>query len=404
MISKTNRIAYIILGISFILRLYYVFFVQPMSSAIFSDMKNYIYVADLIADGEWYPQNFFQPIGFPYLILILKKLSQNWIFWLESIQIIASVATLWFFWQTTKEVFGEKIGLISLGIGAIHFPWIVFVGLALAESLFIFLLSLLAWISLRFYRDQKTIYAVAWGMVFFLAFLIKGTHVFFGPLFLIGLFYYKNTSFKNIVIISLVVGSGLLAHGFFTLSTIGKFQISASAGGLNFVEGKCGLKNNADSAGYSWLSPLYYQLDLHAMQKWDEPFVNSSYFMKEGMKCIVNNPLVLIQSLEGIPFLFMGNTLWPANQFKTSGWMRFYELLYALFSIGGLIVYVRFLNSSENKIEQITLWCLPVLALFLCVYIFKSEIRFRIPFDVWIIPMSLKGWMELKAARITLLQ
>ncbi len=34
---------------------------------------------------------------------------------------------------------------------------------------------------------------------------------------------------------------------------------------------------------------------------------------------------------------------------------------------------------------------LPVLSLFLLVYIFKSEIRYRIPFDVFVVPMALKA-------------
>jgi hypothetical protein len=32
-------------------------------------------------------------------------------------------------------------------------------------------------------------------------------------------------------------------------------------------------------------------------------------------------------------------------------------------------------------------------ALCLCVYVFKSEIRFRVPFDVWLIPMAIDGWL-----------
>jgi hypothetical protein len=38
-------------------------------------------------------------------------------------------------------------------------------------------------------------------------------------------------------------------------------------------------------------------------------------------------------------------------------------------------------------------WALPLAALCLCVYVFKSEIRFRVPFDVWFIPMAFDGWL-----------
>jgi hypothetical protein len=46
----------------------------------------------------------------------------------------------------------------------------------------------------------------------------------------------------------------------------------------------------------------------------------------------------------------------------------------------------------EMRREAIA-WALPILGLCLCVYIFKSEIRFRVPFDVWGIPLAVAGWL-----------
>ena len=300
-----------------------------------------------------------------------------------------------------KESFGEKIGLISLSIASIHLPWLSFVGLALSENLFILFLSILAWLTLKLVREGKKRYAILWAITFFTAFILKGTHVFFGPLFVLTLFYfYRKKAIKNLLIICFIMSAGLVSHGLFTKQKIDHFQISASAGGLNFVEGKCQIKNNADSAGFSWLSPLYHQLGLNAQKKWDHPFTDSGFFMKEGLKCIKKNPYVLIQSLEGIPFLFFGNTLWPANQTIMKSEMRLYELFYACFCILGLIVFLRYLSGSSHLQEDILVWVLPIFSVMLCVYIFKSEIRFRIPFDVWIIPVAVKGWSLLFQSKI----
>jgi hypothetical protein len=123
--------------------------------------------------------------------------------------------------------------------------------------------------------------------------------------------------------------------------------------------------------------------------------------MKEGLKCIQRNPFVMIQSFEGIFFLFFGNTLWPANQTKMASEMRLYELYFGCFCIIGLMVFMRFFKYSSNKKEEILVWLLPVFSVMLCVYIFKSEIRFRIPFDIWIIPLAVKGWCLLFKAEIT---
>lgn len=402
MISKSSRIAFVILLAGFLLRLGYVQFIGPVARSIYSDMANYVYVADLIKNGEWRITHFFQPIGFPYVILLLKLITPDWTRLLEWIQIASGTISCWLVWKTAKESFGEKVGIVSLLIASIHLPWISFAGLALAETLFILFLSILAWLTLKLVRTLSLKYTILWTITFFLAFLMKGTHVFFGPMLLLGLLYFKRKdSLKVVVSISVLMGSLLIGHGLFTKAKVKKFSFSATAGGLNFVEGKCPQKNNADNAGYSWLSPLYYQLGMTEQKKWNKPFTDSGYFMKEGLKCIQRNPFVLIQSLEGIPFLFMGNTLWPANQSKISQQIRLYELLFACFSIAGLLIFFRFYPWSSNRIEDMLVWILPVLSVFVCVYIFKSEIRFRVPFDVWIIPVSVNGWSQLYRARLT---
>jgi hypothetical protein len=260
-----------------------------------------------------------------------------------------------------------------------------------------------AWITWLLIKKEKMIFAILWAIVFLCAFWLKGTHVFFGPLFLIGLLTLKGQkALKSLVTISGIVFLGLSLHGAFSYSKIGQFLVSSSAGGLNFIEGKCPMKNNADSAGYSWLSPLYHQLGFSAQKKWDQPFTNSSYFMKEGLKCIAQDPSVMIRSIEGIPFLFVGNTLWPANQFQTSAWMRLYELFFAFFIMSGTLIFFRsLLEPNHFRLDEFVVWGLPILSLFLCVYIFKSEIRFRIPFDVWFIPVSFRGWHLLVRAKFS---
>lgn len=380
----------------------FVQFINPIDRMIFSDMANYVQIANDLLNHKWLVTHFFQPIGFPYLLYLLKLQSPDWLVFLALIQISASTASLWFIWKTVKETMSEKLGLFSLGLASIHLPWIAFNGLVLSESLFIFFLSVLAWLTMRLVRKGNILNAVLWVVIFFFAFLIKGTHVFFAPMLILTLFYLKRfAAIKYLATMVVLLSFCFFGHGLFTKAKINKFQMSASAGGLNFVEGKCPQKNNADSNGYSWLSPLYHQLGMTDMKKWDRPFSDSGYFMKEGFKCIGDNPIILIQSLEGIPYLFVGNVLWPVNQMAVKNTMRWYELFFGCFCLIGLAVYFRFLGSNENKTEEILVWVLPILSVFLCVYIFKSEIRFRIPFDIWFIPVMLKGWSYLMKARIT---
>ena len=389
----------ILIVLAFLLRLVYVLNVKPLQNEVWSDMAGYVNIANNILAGRWEPFSFFQSIGYPMLIAGLKSVMNNWGLTLSLLQALFSTFSVWIMYRLATWSFGEKIGLWALAIGALHFPWIGFTGYAMPELSFAFFIMLTSFFSYKIVTsDEKAPwFAIGWGLSFTIALWLKGTHVFWGPIFLLGLlFYKKKKAILPAIIISCIVGSGILLHGVLTYKTIGKFQLSASAGGLNFVEGKCPTKDNKDSVGYSWQSPLYYQLRMDNSKKWDRPFTDSSYYMEEGLKCIVNDPFTLIQSLESIPLLFYGNTVWPFNQKPQFEKIRLLELLYVIFFVVGIAMYIRHLILDGVTMVEVMVWILPVLSLFLCVYIFKSEVRFRIPFDGLIIPLALRGWAEMR--------
>ncbi|WP_408098375.1 ArnT family glycosyltransferase [Peredibacter sp. HCB2-198] len=399
MLRNKNVILLLIVGL--VLRLVYVLWVFSPSQFVVSDVANYVRIAGQIGRGEWNDFHFFQPIGFPYLILFLERFFGDWATPLSVLQAITSTVTLFIIWKVSFETWGDKVAKGVLLIGTFHVPWIVYNGYGLSESLFTFGLSLLLYLGHKLVKDPKNglKWGYFWGLAFLLSFLIKGNHAFYGPLFLLGLFIsYKWKVIRGIFAISLIVGLGLLLHGAFSYNKVGKFHLTPTAGGLNFVEGKCPSKRNIDNRGILWVSPLYYQLGIKTEKRWPESFNNSGYFMNEGWKCIKENPLVLVQSLEGIFFLFMGNYLWPAGELKFKGLIRLYELIFAFFVIPGLVGYGLYLKRNNNR-EEFLVWALPVLSLFLCVYVFKSEIRFRIPFDVFIIPVAVRGWFFIVSTR-----
>ena len=372
-----------------------------LSQRIFSDMSVYNSIADQIMRGHWNPNHFFQSIGYPLIILLTKKASGNWGQFLNVIQILASMGTLGFIYALSSRSFGQKVGVTTLLIGSIHIPWIYLPGYALPETFFTFFLSAAAWYSLKIFKDDVSpVNCFLWAFSFILAFWLKGTHVLWAPLLFLGLLMAKGkASIKPILLMGFIIATGLGIHGYLTFSKIGKVQLSASTGGLNFVEGKCPTKRNEDSIGYWWQSPLYTQLHMNAYKKWDKPFTNSSHYMKEGLKCIGENPIVLVQSLESIPYLFFGNRMWPLTENKLAQYFRLYELFFSAFLIIGLAVIMREVFSREMSLSDKLIWILPIISLFLCVYIFKSELRYRIPFDVWFIPAAVQGWILLLQKR-----
>jgi hypothetical protein len=388
----------VLLGIGFTLRMVYAFYGPLLNDQMWSDMKIYAYISDEIERGIWRETHFFQSIGYPLLITLLRKIIIPAALFLTVLQAACSCLTLFMMYKLTLASLGKKVALISLGVGALHLPWILYSNFALPETIFTSLLSVCAWLSFLIVTTAKPklLNLSGFGLFFMMAFWLKGTHALWAPMFLGSLLIFqRKKSLIPILVIGSVMAAGLAAHGLLSHKKIGKIQLSASAGGLNFIEGKCPSKSNTDNLGYNWLSPLYYQLGLRQHKQWDRPFTESGYYLKEGLKCIQENPFVLLQSLESIPYLFYGNLMWPFNQKSVAPYTRLHELFFALFAVVGFCTFL----STERNIRTLIIWLVPIASIFLTVYIFKSEIRYRVPFDIWFIPVAVKGWLGIIKAK-----
>jgi hypothetical protein len=371
---------------------------HPISETLYTDMNNYREIADAIVRGEWEPAHFLPAIGYSLIVAGVKRLFANWAGAIGLYHVLLSTATVWLVWKAAARAFGQTVGLVSLFVAAVHVPWIVLATVNLSETTFTFQMALLVWAGLEVVERPSVRWSVLWGLIFVSAFWVKGTHVFLGPLFLGAILilrrWSRETIVKVAVPISAVVAAGLIAHGVLTSRTIGTFRMSAFAGGLNFIEGKCPEKRNIDPTGSNWLSPVYSQLGMTAARRWDRPFTDSGYYMQEGLKCIQRDPAVLLLSLENVPFLFTGNFLWPATQFSIRPYVRLYELFFGPALIAGLAMWGAARRPWRREMRQeVIVWVLPLLALCITVYVFKSEIRFRVPFDVCCIPLAVSGWL-----------
>ena len=66
------------LALGLALRLGYFYFGTALDQQLWSDMLNYVNTADAIGQNKWLHYHFFQPIGYPYVVLLLKKLTPEW--------------------------------------------------------------------------------------------------------------------------------------------------------------------------------------------------------------------------------------------------------------------------------------------------------------------------------------
>ena len=398
---KSNIHIFIAFLVAAYLRIIFIFVKNPMENFIFSDMKMYWGRAESILRGEWHPQHFFQPIGFTSIIAFAKVYFQDPFVFLKLLHLAASMGTLGLIYLSTKKVFDKKIAFFALMIASFHYPFIMLSSVLLAETLFTFFIALVIYlISLENFPWSKK-HSIFIGIAFFLSFLLKGTFAFY-PI-LLGLWallsYKKNffhSVFTSLVFFAVPIIFGLFCHGLFTVEYIGNFQLSASSGGLNLVEGKCPSKYNKSADGYWWHSPLFVQTKESVKKEWEEPFTNSSYYTSEGVKCIIDRPSVLIESLRYIPYTFINNELWPSLKTNSSYQMlaRNYNLftgfiLWPLIFVGLIVLF------QAPRSRAFLSLVLPVMTLFFAVWLFKSEVRFRIPFDSAFIPIAAFGLSQL---------
>lgn len=384
-------------------RFFFVFIVHPPQTGLWSDMGGYFVRATEILNGIFYESQNFQPVGFTFWSLVVRWLGgwelHNWM------QVFASWGTTLLIFIIVVENFGVIAALFALVLSSVHFPQISFAAYHLAECTYTFLLTLSLWWLLRTLKNEKFWKFFVVGMLLMVSFYFKGNHAFFIPLFC---FWYLlrnrrdfSKTFVNVTAMALGCLLFLVPHMIWTAKVYGKPMAGPTAGALNFVEGKCPSKNNRDSTGMSWMSPLFAQTGETLKKTWDHPFTDQKYFWKAGLDCVKADPAVMFKSFRYIYYLFLGNELWPggfndAFSFYYQPWKLFF--MYALLPLS-LLGWL--LLSRERSDSQSVLFML-LLSVFITVYVFKSENRFRAPFDAVLLVWSSYGlqWLYLKAAEM----
>ncbi len=378
-----------ILGIGLAVRFYLVFIVSPPQINLQSDMLGYFTRAVEILRGEYNLGQNFQPLGYTFWSLLLRYIG-GWEL-LSWVQVFASWGTSVLIFLIALEYFGLAAGLFSLIMATIHFPQISFASYHLAECTYTFLLTFVLWWILRTFKNETPLKYFLTGLILMVSFYFKGNHTFFVPIFSLWLLYRGRSNFKTALRNVAAMAAGcfliMIPHLGWTAFAYGKPLAGPSAGGLNFVEGKCPWKDNEDSVGNSWKSPLFSETGEDASKKWSRPFTDQSYFWKEGLKCVRENPKVMLTSARYIYYLFSGNELWPAGFNRTfsvlyKSWKPiYYFLLLPMSLLGFILLYRR--NSDVHRV-----FVMLLMSVFLTVYIFKSENRFRVPFDMTLIIWS----------------
>lgn len=371
----------ILLG-AFFMRFWVTFILSPPQITLESDMGGYFERGLEMLQGNFDVGQNFQPLGYTLWSLSIRGIGgwelHNWL------QVFFSWGVVLLTFLMALEYFNTAAAIFAVVVASIHFPQISFTAYHLAETTYGFLLTLSLWYLLKTLRKPTGTQFIFTGCLLMLAFYFKGNHAFFIPILCLWLLYRYRQDLKRAMkyILALALGCMMVMtpHLIGTAEVYGKPMAGPSAGALNFVEGKCPWKNNRDNSGMSWMSPLFGQTGEKLQKTWDHPFTDQSFFWKEGLKCVRDNPAVMITSFRYIYYLFFGNELWPGG-FSTQlipwsdTWRPFYHMVLLPTALLGCILLLK----KNEETQQILMMLL--LSVFITVYIFKSEVRFRVPFD-----------------------
>lgn len=381
----------------------------PMMDAIYSDMGGYHWHATELANGT--PLNdsaFFQPIGLSAIVAVLIRsgLGAKYLAW---VHVVFGVVTVHFSALLGRRMGGLLVGAATGIIVATHFPLLYLTRLMLAETLFSFCLVVAAYLLVR-YGIRSFVAVLVACSALILSFWFKG---FTGPvllMMLLGTLAFaldrnrapqRMRMLRAATLFALSLAVLPLMHGYVSHRLRGQTIWSPSASGLNLVEGKCPWKRNEDNTGAGWWSPLYVQQGKNMYRKWDHPFTDGAYFRAQGIACIKQNPIVLVTSVRHVAELFVLNNFWPAvGERRFVKRAQLFDGIFAGLAIPGvLFAFVRLFRRRRTAwFARIMIGVMaPFLGLMLTVYVFKSEIRFRVPFDPIIVPLGVLGlWSFLK--------
>ena len=361
-----------------------VFALYPMEKVIFSDMSGYDRRAGEIIRGEYSLFHFFQPIGYPLWLALCRWLAGgDW--WLVKLTHVAMVwLSVFLGWRVARRILPPNWALLALALMSLHAQWWALAAFALAETLYTLLITVLLWSTVRWVERPGVLHAAIAGLSFGLAFFVKGSAAFF-PIFLgfwclaevvRGRAPLKSTM-AHLAVMGFLASTIAVAHGFFALAKIGQFRTAAAVGALNFVEGKCPWKDNRDG-NFRWFSPLFYQLGEVQRKDWDVSFLNQAYYWRQGWQCIKDDPLVLVTSLRYVYYLYAGNRMFPVSEANRKLWGPYEawiaSVIFPLTMIGLFI-------ALRRRERPATVAALLYLSLFAAMWVLKSELRYRVPFD-----------------------
>lgn len=141
---------------------------------------------------------------YPFFLALIYKLFSHSLFTVRFLQALLSILTCYLIYLIARRIFNSRIGILSLFIAAVYYPFIVFCGRIITETLNIFLLTLSIYFLILALDDSKKLFFILSGLCLGLTALCRSGIILF-PLFVLIFMVIKYFRTKTKFILSFLI-------------------------------------------------------------------------------------------------------------------------------------------------------------------------------------------------------
>ena len=405
--SLQNKLLFLLVVSSFLIRFIYVFYFTDYKNYLFSDMSGYWsranqrYDGDIFGMWQWtaWATFFHFYLAFVFKVLSIFKLLNyklETVLLLDIIYSTLSVLCLYLIsGQILKNVY---FSFVLTAFYAFCYPIVYFNAFVLSENLAIPCLMLSVYLLFTHDEKKNKLMLLASG-------LFLGAAVACRPamgLMLISFVSYILIVWKanNLLITKILI----FLSGFFLVISLviiennyiskGELKSLAGNGGVNFFINNCRVAK---------LKSVYKGLHVHLANgdfvndpkfkpfDTEHPIHEQNYFYKKGFLCLKHNsPKSLIENLTNLKLMFLGGlfpTMYSAKWFKLFAGISNYLILFMFLSLGlSFFIKDKYLKNDKDLVYRNFLFMLSLIFFVLltaCFYIPEHRYFFTVIFAVY---------------------
>ncbi len=302
---KVNRTFLIILGISLLIRILYLWSYHNLPDwyQLTIDNNYHVHWAEVIASGNILGDTtYFRAPFYVYCLAFLYAVFGTSLWVARLFGLLVGVASVSLTYLIGKKLFDKKTGLIAAGIHSMYPIVVYFESELLLDSLFMFLVQFTFYRLLIWIEQPTKKQAFIIGLFLGLAAITRPTILVLVPLLLItaGIYRKKITAFKMQLLVFFLGTVLFIAPVFIrNLLVAGDPVLIASQGGINFYIGNNEVADGVSAImpepmGFNWRIRHVVYIAEKAEGRTLTPGEVSSYWTKQGVTWIRNHPLDFI--------------------------------------------------------------------------------------------------------------